>query len=107
MDFVHLPMNQEITAIGGQYTLVKEGRFSFRGHNILYYIGLAVFDTSCCGTGGCAYALVPGSILNWKVRETEGGLAVSTVAPIRDEILQSEIRYYLIQNEKVHQVQFL
>jgi len=107
MDFIHQPLNQEVTAIGGNYTLVKEERFGFEGRDILYYIGLASFDTSCCGTGGGAYALVPGFVLVWRARETEEGQAVSEVDPIRDETTQSEIRNYLIDKERVHQVQFL
>ena len=107
MDFVHLPLNEEVTAIGGHYTLVKEERFSYKGRDILYFVGLASFDTSCCGTGGCAYALVPGFVLEWKFRETGGGQAVSDVDPIRDETVQSEIRDTLIDRELVHQVQFL
>lgn len=107
MEFVHQPLNQEVTAIGGHYTLVKEERLGFRGRNLLYFLGLAAFDTTCCGTGGCAYAHVPGFILEWKFRETEEGHAVSEVDPVRDETLQREIRDVLIAKEKVHQVQFL
>ena len=107
MEFVHQPLNQEITAIGGHYTLVKEERFSFKGRDILYFVGLASFDTSCCGTSGCAYALVPGFVLDWKVRESEEGHSISEVEPIRDETIQSEIRDTLINKETVHQVQFL
>lgn len=107
MDFVHLPLNQEITAIGGHYTLVKEKRFTFKGRDILYLIGSAAFDTSCCGIGGCVYALVPGVVLDWKIRENQEGHAVSEIDPIRGEAIKSEIRSYLIEKEKVHQVQFL
>ena len=107
MDFTHQTLNQEVTAIGGHYTLVKEGTFKFRGRDILYLIGVASFDTSCCGQGGSFYALVPGFILAWKARESEDGLAVSEVDPVRDEAMQMEIRKHLVDTEKVHQVQFL
>lgn len=106
MDFVHQPLNEEVRAIGGHYTLVKEERLSFKGRDILYFIGLASFDTSCCGTGGCAYAHVIGFVGEWKFRKTEEGNSVSEVDPVRDETMQNEIRDALIEKEKVHQVQF-
>ena len=107
MEFVHQPLNEEVTAIGGNYTLVKEERLNFKGRDILYFIGLASFDTACCGTSGCAYAYVPGFVREWKLRETEAGYAVSEVDPVRDETVQREIRETLIDKEKVLQVQFL
>jgi hypothetical protein len=107
MEFIHLPLNEEVKAIGGQYTLVKEERFGYKGRDILYFVGLASFDTSCCGIGGCAYAFVPGFVLEWKVRKTAKGHHVSDVDPVRNEVIQGEIRDTLIDREKVHQVQFL
>ena len=55
-------------------------------------VGGAIVDTSCCGVGGCAYALVPGFVVDWKYRRNEGGLAVSRVEPIRDEVIQGRVR---------------
>ena len=105
-EFVHQELNREITAIGGHYVLTKEVRLPFRGREVLYLVGCAVVDTSCCGAGGCAYALVPGFILEWK-RQTDGdGLAVSQVEPIRDEATQREIGRLIEEAEPVHQVIF-
>ena len=65
-DHVHLPLDEEVTAIGGSYRLVKEERLSIDGREVLYIVGHGVFDTTCCGAGGCAYAIVPGYIIDWK-----------------------------------------
>ena len=51
--YVHQPLNQEVTAIGGHYLLVKEVRLPFEGREVLYLVGHAAFDTICCGPGGC------------------------------------------------------
>ena len=105
-EYVHQELNQEITAIGGRYVLVKEARLPFGGREVLYLVGHGVVDTSCCGVGGCAYALVPGFILEWKYETNEGGLAVSRVEPMRDEATRKEVRRLIKERETVQQVKF-
>ncbi len=106
-EYVHAALNEEVTAIGGHYVLVKEVRLPFRGHEVLYLVGHAAFDTSCCGVGGCGYALVPGIITGWKSGTNEAGLAVSRVEPIHDPGLQEQLRALIEAEEVVHQVRFL
>ena len=103
---VHEQLGQEIIAVGGRYALVQEKRLPFRGREILYWVGYGVFDTTCCGTGGCAYALVSGFILEWKYETNEDGLAVSCVEPIRSEIIQKEVQRLIKEREVVQNVQF-
>jgi hypothetical protein len=105
-EYVHQELNQEVTAIGGHYVLVKEDRLPFRSQEILYLVGHAAFDTACCGVGGCAYALVPGFVLAWKYRMNEDGLAVSQVVAIRDEAIQRDVRRLVERREMVHQTVF-
>jgi hypothetical protein len=99
-------LNQEVTAIGGRYALVKEVCLPFRGREVLYLVGYGVADTSCCGVGGCAYALAPGFILEWKSKVNEDGLAVSQVEPIRDEAVRKEVERLIREKEPVQQVKF-
>jgi hypothetical protein len=106
-EYVHQHLNQEITAIGGRYYLVKEARLSFQGREVLYLVGHAAFDSTCCGVGGCAYALVPGFILHWRHMIDQRGLAVSQVEPIPDAALQRQIRRLIEGREAVHQITFL
>ncbi len=106
VEYTHLPLHQEITAIGGTYTLVKEARIAHRGREVLYLVGHAVFDATCCGVGGCAYGLVPGIVLGWKHSQTADGLAVSQVKPVRDLAVQQEIRRVIMDREVVPQVSF-
>jgi hypothetical protein len=105
-EYVHQELNQQVTAIGGHYLLVKEARLLFHGQEVLYLVGHAAFDTTCCGTGGCAYALVPGFIVSWRCGTNEDGLSVSAVQPIRQPELQEQIRRLLERQERVHQVIF-
>ena len=104
--YAHQELNQEISAIGGHYVLIKEARLPFQGREVLYLVGHAAFETTCCGVGGCAYALVPGFVLDWKGRVNGDGCAVSQVEPIRTETVQHQVRRLLEQRERVHQVIF-
>lgn len=106
-DYAHAELNQEVTAIGGSYVLTKEARLPMKGREFLYLTGHAVFDTSCCGDGGCGYALVPGMIVEWRYRTNEAGLPVSKVEPIRDPALQEKIKRLILETEMVNQVSFL
>jgi hypothetical protein len=107
VEYVHQSLNQEITAIGGHYVLVKEARLPYRGREILYLVGHAAFDTTCCGAGGCAYALVPGFVTSWRSSETKDGLATSQLEPIGAPDVQNDIRQLIEQMETVQQVIFL
>ncbi|HSJ56959.1 MAG TPA: hypothetical protein VLC95_07245 [Anaerolineae bacterium] len=106
-EYVHRPLGQEVTAIGGHYLLVKEVRLAFEGREVLYVVGHAAFDTTCCGVGGCAYALVPGFVLRWKEKTSQDGPGVSEVEPVRDTRVQQEIEWLIQKQEIVQQVVFL
>ena len=104
--FIHQPLNTEITSIGGHYLFTKEVRISYNNHNMLYVTGYAVFDTTCCGSGGCAFANVPGYVICWKEKSDSNGLFVSAVEPVTDIKIQNEIREIIRKNEGITQINF-
>ena len=104
--YLHQPLGEEVEAIAGRYVLEKELRLPFRGREALCLIGHAAFDTSCCGSGGCGYAVVPGYIQAWKTRRNDKGEDISEVEPIREETARREIENLLKEREPVHQVHF-
>ena len=105
-DFTHPQLGQEVTAIGGHYVFGKEIRLSFHSREILYFVGYAVLDTTCCGVGGVAYVLVAGFIRQWKYKKNEGDCFVSQIETIDDQIIQKEVRKAIQKKEMVHQVTF-
>ena len=105
-EYIHQGLNQQITAIGGHYVLVKEARLPYQGREVLYLVGHAAFDTSCCGPGGCAYALVPGFVQSWQSSYTDEGIPISQIDPVREPGMQNEIRSLLERLETVQQVVF-
>jgi hypothetical protein len=106
-EFVHPRLNEQVTAIGGKYILIKEDRVALEGEDILFLTGVAVFDTTCCGSGGCSYAVVPGFVRKWKHQTDDNGNPVSLVEPVTGETLREKIRSMILKKEPVYQVDFL
>lgn len=107
-DFVHPKLNEEVTAIAGYYTHEREERISVNGREVLYILGYGVVDTSCCGMGGCRFALVPGYLIDYRYREDESGSPVSSVEPIgNDQEARREIIRLIDKREAYLSVRFL
>jgi hypothetical protein len=105
-DFVHPTLGDEITAIGGHYVFGKEIRLPYGDREVLYFVGYAVLDSTCCGVGGSAYVLVPGFIGRWKYKKNINDCPVSQVVPILDPFDQKQIRNLIQKKEMVYQVIF-
>lgn len=99
-------LGKEVRFISGHYEIIKEGRLHYQGREVLYAVGNAVVDNSCCGVGGCRYAVVPGFVLKWLSGTDPEGLPTTEVEPIEDEKAKAWIRDYLEREEFVSQVQF-
>ena len=91
--YTHLPLGQDVEiGIGGYYTPYEEVRLPHNNREVLYVIGQAVVESSCCGTGNWKYAIVPGYITSWQTETNEAGLPVSDVEPIQDEETRITLR---------------
>ena len=99
-------LNREVRSISGRYEFDMEGKLQIDGREVLYVVGNGVVDSSCCGVGGCRYALVPGYVRQFKTRQDEQGLWISEVEPIIDRVTRQEITRVLKEKEIVQQVQF-
>ena len=106
MEYVHLEVGKDVTALAGYYTPLKELRLKHDGKEVLCVIGTSAVESSCCGGGVCGYAIVPGYIMNWKDRRNEEGLAVSDVEPIADKTTQQEIARTIRETEHIQNVSF-
>lgn len=107
LDFSHPVLGEPVGAIGGQYVFTREARAEIDGREVLYYTGYYVLDRSCCGVGGCAYALVAGFVEDWKYDANPGGRPVSRVRPVTDEGDQNRISAVIRQADPYIQVSFL
>jgi hypothetical protein len=105
-EYTHVELNKEVQSISGYYVLEEEKVLKHNGRDVLYLIGHGVVDSSCCGIGGCRYALVPGYITGWKNRKDDAGKPVTEVEPIPDDESKSEILDMIKKDEMVNQIQF-
>jgi hypothetical protein len=103
---VHNNIGEKVTAIGGHFEFEKEERLPFQGYEVLYLIGHALLDTSCCGAGGCFYGFVQGFIVSWKFRINSQGFSVSEVVPLQEPIFRKRICDLIKKREMVQQVIF-
>jgi hypothetical protein len=99
-------LNREIRSISGRYELDREERVRIAGHEILYAVGNAMVDSSCCGMWGCRFALVPGVVIQFKCKTDSAQNPVSIVEPLRDEAIRKAIARHLEETEGVTQVRF-
>ena len=106
--FIHPELNQPVEFFGGSYVLNEEGKIFFLGKEVLYFIGIAGLDASCCGRSGCAFAKVPGFISQWKTRRDESGRWISETERINDPKMQEEVSRLLREKyPQVTQIEFL
>jgi hypothetical protein len=106
-DFIHPCLDEEVIAIGGRYVFTQEVRLPYVRREVLYHVGYAAVDSSCCGLGGIAFAAVAGFVVEWRSVRTPDGREISRVEPIEQEGLQAELRRLIKTREHVLQVNFL
>lgn len=107
IEYVHPELMTPVTAIGGNCTFTKSERLKLGENHVFYLVGMAVFDSTCCGYGGCAYAYVPGLIRQWCFKTDDAGRPVSKILPIVDSGMQERIKKQIMEKECVQQVNFL
>jgi len=98
-----MPLNEEINAIGGHYMTTKEVRLPYQDREILYLVGHAAIDSSCCGVGGCGYAKVPGFLLDWRTELTDARDPISRVEPISDRETKKAVRRIIAREEGIRE----
>jgi hypothetical protein len=106
LEYVHQELDKEVTALAGYYTPLEEIRIEYKGREVLCVTGVSVVESSCCGSGGCSYAIVPGYVLGWKSRKNVAGLPVTEVEPITDKAARQEIAVILKEKKALGNVEF-
>jgi len=104
--FIHPELNDPVTAIGGTYVITGEQKVEYQGERVLVFSGHAVFDTTCCGAGGCAYALVPGFVDSYRCGKDDAGRWLSRVRPIEGAQIRKTVTAIICAQTNAHQVQF-
>ena len=87
----HEELEEEVRFISGSYSFIEENRLSYNGRDVLYVVGAAHVDNSCCGVTGCLFIRVPGYVITWKDGTDAAQKPVSTIAPIKDPQAHTDI----------------
>ena len=106
LEYVHQELEKEVTALAGYYTPLEEFKVEYEGREVLCVTGVSVVESSCCGSGGCSYAIVPGYVLSWKSGKNDAGLPVTVVEPITDKTARQEIAAILKEKKALGNVEF-
>ena len=105
--YTHLELGKDVeTGIAGYYTPQREVRLDLNGREVLYVVGRAVIESSCCGVGNWTYSVVPGYIVNWQNAKNEDGLPVTEVEPISDEETKNHLRKTIEAKEDASLIAF-
>ncbi len=106
IDFIHPLLNEEITTIAGYYVITREVIIPHQEGPVLSFVGFASTESSCCGAGGCGYAIVAGRIIELHSGISEDNRTISRVIPLEDR-LHREVFDTIRLKEGVGQVHFL
>ena len=94
-EYIHPELKKRVDLFGGGYSFIEEGKFAYREKEVLFSVGIADLEASCCGTWGCGFIKVPGYVLSWKTRVDECGQVISEIERVEDQESQREIREIL------------
>lgn len=97
---------QRVDYVNGCYRLHCIKQLRVQEREILYCLGDAELDNSCCGLIGVSYALVIGEIVTHGVRTTPDGNTVSLLRQIQDPQFERTIRAALLERENISDVNF-
>jgi hypothetical protein len=104
--YTHKELDKEIKTISGYFVYHEEKQFTFRGREVLYAVGFAAVDSSCCGVGGCPFIEVPGYVVSWKSGTNNAGNPISKVDPITSDEEAKEIKAALDELYPHSQINF-
>jgi hypothetical protein len=104
--FAHQNLGEDYGGIAGYYTPLKEVRLEYLGRQVLYIVGKAVIESSCCGTGNWPYALVPGSIVEWRHSQNNNGLPVTSVELIEAPEVKKDLLGIIRRSEGLDCITF-
>ncbi len=104
--YAHQKLGEDYGGIAGYYTPLKEIRLDYKGRQILYIVGRAVIESSCCGTGNWPYALVPGYIIEWQQSINPNGLPLTSVELIEDPEVKKDLLNIIRRREELDCITF-
>lgn len=104
-EFTHPELGEEVRSISGYYIPREEHTLTHNGQEIIYVLGQACIDASCCGSAAWSYIQVPGFLIRKHVRGGGSTPPVSEVEPIQDQETRDTIRELLSKEHPGAQIE--
>lgn len=99
-----LATDHRLDLVNGHYELEAVKDLQIDGRTIAYRMGSALLDNSCCGSYGCAYALVLGERVDPPSAGPETSLRLRELTP--GDPLVAAIRRELAEREHISVINF-
>ena len=93
VEFGHANLGEEVQARSGYYVPLEEHILLYKGREVIYTLGHACIESSCCGgTGSWGYVQVPGFLLRKHIHGGGTSPLISEVEIIQDNEDRNNIR---------------
>jgi len=105
MEFTHPELGQEVQTLAGYYVPVEEHVLPHNGREVIYILGHACIEASCCGAASWSYIQGPGVLLSKHIRDGGSTPPVSEIETIQDEEDRNTIRQSLTKKYPSAQIE--
>jgi hypothetical protein len=95
MEFTHPELGQEVQTLAGYYVPVEEHVLPYNGRELVYILGYACIEASCCGAANWSYIQVPGFLVRKHIRSGGRTPPASEIETIQGEEDRNTIRQSL------------
>ena len=97
MEFTHPKLDEEVRTLSGYYVPRQENVLPYQGRHVLYIVGDACIEASCCGVASWNYVQVPGFVVRRGVRGGDSAPVVSEVETIEDKAIRKGVTESLLK----------
>jgi len=105
IEFTHPELGREVQTLAGYYIPVEEHVLPYNEREVIYILGHACIEASCCGMANWSYVQVPGFLVRKHIRGGGSTLPVSEIETIQDEEERNTIRQSLIKKHPSAQIE--
>ncbi len=96
-EYTHPELGEEVRSLAGYYIPREEHTLPHDGREVLYIVGDACIEASCCGGASWSYIQVPGFLVKKHVRGGGTVPVVSEVETIQDKDVRNKITGSLLK----------
>ena len=95
IEFTHPALGQEVQAFAGYYVPVEEHVLPHHEREVIYILGQACIEASCCGVGRWDYIQVPGFLVRKHIRGEGSTSPVSEIEIIQHPEDRESVWHFL------------